>query len=587
MGERERGDCPRVPMWVGAIGHRSLRPGDEVALRSAIDEVLDDIARRWGTNLEPKLLTSLAEGSDQLVAEEARARGWQIGVPLPFAEALYERDFRSHASLVAFRRLRQEAASCFEVDLAANVSIDQVREPGEARERQYERAGRLIAETCPILIALWDGEERNLIGGTSEVVAHALRGWWNESDASQWLNPPQPKLVYHVWTPSLQRPDVTGIPFSWRVLASAHEGEPEGTTVLDDVLARLRELDGDICELRGATKEIEHSADTAIPSEHAEALPGPILEALRWFAIADALALRYQRRVRRALPALLILAFLAFAGFELYVHGPHMHRSSGLMAFGVCFAIAIAVLGWVRWRALERKFLDYRALAEGLRVQLFWGLCGLPDSVPEHYLRRHRGELSWIPTAIAGLTVGTGLPASDDWNGAWPLGRRRRLARDYWLERQRNFFAATSRSDELRAKVGNRSARVLLYLGIATVGALGVESGHLVLHVASAKSTASSIWHTAGVVSVGLLLAGSAALRHFVERRAYEIHARRYEMMHLLVARALRAVGDDKASLEGDQATEVFREFGRESLAENGDWLLLHRERPLEVPSPA
>lgn len=33
-----------------------------------------------------------------------------------------------------------------------------------------------------------------------------------------------------------------------------------------------------------------------------------------------------------------------------------------------------------------------------------------------------------------------------------------------------------------------------------------------------------------------------------------------------------------------DDARDLVRELGEAALAENGDWVLLHRERPLEVP---
>ena len=32
------------------------------------------------------------------------------------------------------------------------------------------------------------------------------------------------------------------------------------------------------------------------------------------------------------------------------------------------------------------------------------------------------------------------------------------------------------------------------------------------------------------------------------------------------------------------EASEFIVELGKEALTENGDWMLLHRERPLEVP---
>lgn len=32
-----------------------------------------------------------------------------------------------------------------------------------------------------------------------------------------------------------------------------------------------------------------------------------------------------------------------------------------------------------------------------------------------------------------------------------------------------------------------------------------------------------------------------------------------------------------------EQARRIYRELGREALHENGEWLLIHRERPLDI----
>lgn len=581
MTESERQECPRVPIWVGAVGHRRLWAEKDAELRRAVGEVLDDVMRRLGPGLEPHLLTSLAEGADQIVAEEARARGWALGVPLPLPVALYERDFGSHATLETFRRLREQAVLVFDVGLAPGVSLDQVRGPGAAREAQYARAGRVLAATCPIMIALWDGEKRNLVGGTSELIARVRYGWREEDDLTRRLDPRPPRLVYHVWTPSHERPDVTGTPFTWEILRAKPEHDFEGEShVVADVLARFGELDRDACEEHGLDEERDRSVDEALPPEHAATLPREIRQLLRWYGIADALALRFQRRVRWALPGLLVAAVTGFAGYELHTHleGAHLW---GLEMFLLFFASMIVAVRWIQARAHERKFLDYRALAEGLRVQLFWRLCGIPDSVSEHYLRRHRGELSWIPMAIASLSVGAEFPPIDEAGGALPLGRRRRLAREWWLDRQREFFARNAHRAERMARRSFVMAYGLLGLAMAVVAYLWF-AGRVLGHHPSGDPHEHWIH-----IGIGVTLAASAAFRHFVERRGFETDARRYGLMHLLASRALEAVGDDRDSLESESAAAVFREFGRESLAENGDWLLLHRERPLEVPPPA
>ena len=72
------------------------------------------------------------------------------------------------------------------------------------------------------------------------------------------------------------------------------------------------------------------------------------------------------------------------------------------------FSVAVLILSfsivvrYIRTRTLQRqeKGQDYRALAEGLRVQMFWCLAGLGQSVPANYLQRQRSELDWVRAAI-------------------------------------------------------------------------------------------------------------------------------------------------------------------------------------------
>src|SRR5205085_12028146 len=60
------------------------------------------------------------------------------------------------------------------------------------------------------------------------------------------------------------------------------------------------------------------------------------------------------------------------------------------------WAVAYFVWLWAHVLEYQKKHQDYRALAEGLRVQFFWNLLGLPDAVEKSYLRNQWGELEWI-----------------------------------------------------------------------------------------------------------------------------------------------------------------------------------------------
>jgi hypothetical protein len=53
----------------------------------------------------------------------------------------------------------------------------------------------------------------------------------------------------------------------------------------------------------------------------------------------------------------------------------------------------------------EAYRFDYRALAEGLRVQIYWAAAGLDRSVPANYMQRQRNEMVWIRRAITALAA--------------------------------------------------------------------------------------------------------------------------------------------------------------------------------------
>ncbi len=62
--------------------------------------------------------------------------------------------------------------------------------------------------------------------------------------------------------------------------------------------------------------------------------------------------------------------------------------------------LAVIVAVWVKGVGLQDRFQDYRALAEGLRVEFYWRLARVRESVYDHYLARQEGELDWIRNAM-------------------------------------------------------------------------------------------------------------------------------------------------------------------------------------------
>jgi hypothetical protein len=103
-------------------------------------------------------LTSLAEGADQMFAEEVYRLGGRIRVILPFAN--YE------------TRLASSGKGKFLTLLASAWTVRTLQE-GSSDERSYLNAGRLIARECDRLLVVWDGLPSRGLGGTADIVAYA------------------------------------------------------------------------------------------------------------------------------------------------------------------------------------------------------------------------------------------------------------------------------------------------------------------------------------------------------------------------------------------------------------------------------
>lgn len=171
---------------IGVSGHRvppKLPEESEVPLRAHIDRILAAVtaaARKANTATALVIVSSLAEGSDRIVAEAGLAAGFALQAILPFARAEYERDFGTEMSRREFEALHARAGGVFELDGAA-----------DQRPRAYEAAGLFMLANIDVLIAIWDGAVATGIGGTAQIVERAVA----DGIAVVWIEPTHPNAM--------------------------------------------------------------------------------------------------------------------------------------------------------------------------------------------------------------------------------------------------------------------------------------------------------------------------------------------------------------------------------------------------------
>ena len=158
---------------IGVTGHRDLAPHEGAPLRQRVRDFFAQLQHDF-PGLPLVILSSLAGGSDQLVANEALALGAHLVAVLPLERKLYARDFTG-TSRTTFDALC-ERAEVLQLPLLHGISAAAIAEHGTARDHQYAQAGVFVASHSHILLALWDGRESHLLGGTAQVVRYHLNG---------------------------------------------------------------------------------------------------------------------------------------------------------------------------------------------------------------------------------------------------------------------------------------------------------------------------------------------------------------------------------------------------------------------------
>lgn len=561
-----------VPLTLGVTGHRDL-VGEEIpAIEARLRELFDQLATRY-PDTPLRLLTPLAEGGDRVAARVARERGIELLVPLPLPAAEYEKDFADEASRVEFRELLADAA-VVEVR-AARKGVD------DGRDQAYAQAGIYSSDHCQILIAIWDGKPARLGGGTADVVEYHqfgdMDGLGLELNGHRGLAKDDTDLVYHVVC-SRDRED--GAPAEGLKSGDARwlVADPERIEVdappanLDRMLARTGEFNRDVARLARNSK----ASPAVTPERIAAVLPGwdqklagqpDLARTAETFAVADLLATRYARRYRIALRVLYVLAALMGISFIAYAD---LNRPSMIAAYlGLFFAgfILYRLASGFQW---HRKFLDYRALAEGLRVQFYWRLAGVSghlrnDFAYDNFLQKQDVEIGWIRNVMrfAGAPEDCMAHRNDDLDGV--------IA--HWIGEpggsgQLGYFEARCGRHRRHVAHTERLVGVTLWAGIGITVALALFQHRL-----------DDVLVTGMVAAMGMLPLLAAVREAYAHKVAEKELLKQYKFM-LDIYRMARFRLSRCTSVE--QKRDLLRALGEAALDEHAEWILVHRERPLE-----
>jgi hypothetical protein len=564
MIEREHRDAATA-LVVGVTGHRDLRAADVDALAAQVREFLLDLRARYPA-LPLVLLSPLADGADSLAAEVAFDLGLRVIAPLPLPEPLYREDFDGPDGLARFDR---QSARAERLRLPL-LDDDAARSAGPARDRQYAEAGMFVSRHCHVLLALWDGRDQDAPGGTAQVVRFHLHGdmaggTGARRAALSLLGLNENTLVRHLPAARADAPAIVDAP-RWLTAQDdivVHDAIPDA---FDRMFRHQAAFNSDLDKYAA-----EIAADTAAAA--GEATPACPIE--RQFAAADWLARTYQHRVARVLKATYAIAAATGAAFILYAH---VHSQDAMIyLYLLLFGAGVGLATLARRRDWHRKYLDYRALAEGLRVQSYWRRAGVVDldhasTANENFMQEQDVELGWIRNvlrvaSLEGLLIP--VPAGADADGRDAVD----AVVDAWIgtpasDGQLRYFGVTGQRRARQHRYAERLALASLALGIGISVLLAAFAWHWSEAVKSAL-----------VVAMGLLSVAAGVHEAYAHKKADKELVKQYRFMERIFGGARRRL--DAAGSVAEKR-EILRILGEAALAEHAEWTLMHRERPLE-----
>lgn len=138
---------------VGVTGHQKIPEVMLPQVLAGIGRVLESVSG------EVTGLTSLAAGADQHFAREVLERGGRLHVIVPCEG--YESAFADQAARASFHEL---LAAAWKVE-----TLPYDRPSGEA----FMEAGKRVVDLAEVVVAVWNGQPAQGLGGTADVVHYA------------------------------------------------------------------------------------------------------------------------------------------------------------------------------------------------------------------------------------------------------------------------------------------------------------------------------------------------------------------------------------------------------------------------------
>ena len=581
-----------LPISIGITGHRDVDPNQIESCKASLEKLFKALARKFpSTPLQ--LISSLAEGADRLAAQaflnvreelisldQVVATQWQLIACLPLPAEIYETDFLSTKH--EFYDLLSRSSKNFSVPIRSEASTETISINGIDRDIQYQDASRFVASHSDILIAVWDGIENGLIGGTADTIRLRVTG--HKFDKFQKLSSlavQSRHVVYHINVTRASNPQGTQATFLENVYTD-HEKLINACDFLGHVelfnSAVLHEL---------ADKDFEQSQTylSGYLKRHSVEFKKHFTfnHLIDFYSSADGLANNYRSVWLAWVKSLYGIGLISAILLPMAVENVLFPYS--MMGYVLLMAVAVGIFAWLKRTALESKHLDCRALAELMRIQFFFAVSEfwrepeiteptklasvtiMPATVSARLIGQHHFDLDWISERVRNLILiaETDQPLAPETAEKLVIG---------WVTDQNSYYNRKHREFKITAERFSFASSAML-LG-------GLLAAILAIFGSILNLLNEEVHHLVVILSAALPIM-AVVVESYVDKLAFEPSIKVQSRMGQIYAEAERLIKIEGMSIEDKKS--VISQLADEAINECISWLFLKKIKPVKLPT--
>lgn len=498
-----------APLIISVSGHIDIRPEDAERAGESFGRLVGMLKESY-PNTGIIVMTALAEGSDRIIARKAMELGLNIAPVFPFEREAYIRTFKG----IGYADVAESVA-----DFDSILSDERTYTPCVLIKRRinevlgFRALAAYLISNSHIVVSLWNGRRSQYRGGTYDTIRMAFEGIDDdvsrytsprtslsdnvENDSTHYLDSLNDALIAWIGVDRTSDDSTADIPVTSCItddgglpdLCFITESDEGGQGIRDRLRTRsdgtvdrriqitdetstliteripegfdrsFRILDNMNSDIDGfgtsmdGIRDIEHLEYESASDGRRKVLT-EMTERLR---VMDGLSQSYRRRSRKAVDTMNVLTALYTMLFSLLIlfNG----SASVSIAYTLIYGITTGLLILHKKTEEHDRFVNYRAVAENIRVEYYWSIVGICDTSYDNITNYVSGGQAWMRTVMKSYSS----YFVNDYASCFNIDMRDRMeyVKNSWIRERKEVSESIIEKESRKSKLYDNGNKVL------------------------------------------------------------------------------------------------------------------------------